>query len=264
MLNRLVLRCTHYVPSVPRRPAGPMSGAPPAGPRGQLRSGRHGLSGEIVAESQRSRILNAMRDALADGGYAEASLLHITKRAGVSRKTFYEHFADKEECFVAVYRDARTRLSGSSTRALARPGRWPARTVAGIAALMEALAADPAAARIVLIEVLSAGERARRLRNESVVALARSFRPTAADRAELGLPAEVAGGATEVVVGGISEMVYREIVEGRTDRLPFLLPDIAFAAISPLLGSDAARSEIEKLTGCTLGRDAARSDSDRA
>src|SRR3712207_4871654 len=67
-----------------------------------LPRGRHAAPREVVWQSQRDRLLAAMADAVAEKGYAKASVADVIERAGVSRKTFYEHFANKEECFLAA------------------------------------------------------------------------------------------------------------------------------------------------------------------
>jgi len=225
---------------------------PISGPRGRLTGGRHGLTEEEVAESQRSRILEGMRVALAEEGYAGASLTRITALAGVSRKTFYVHFADKEECFLAVYRIARERLYSPAMRAYARPGTWPARVVAALAALLESLAADPGGARICLVEVYAAGPRARALRNENLTELNELYEPDDDEREALDLPPARAGADDPVILGGISEMLVAEITGGRTTELPHKLPTMAFVALSPLMGSEHALREVVNLTGRTL------------
>src|SRR3954463_3168983 len=68
-----------------------------------LPRGRHAAPREVVAESQRERLLVAMADAVAEKGYAHAAVADVIERAGVSRRTFYEHYANKEECFLAAY-----------------------------------------------------------------------------------------------------------------------------------------------------------------
>src|SRR3954447_24211790 len=65
--------------------------------------GRHSLSREDVLASQRGRLLDAMAEAVAQHGYGATTVAHVVALAGVSRKTFYEHFADKEDCFLALY-----------------------------------------------------------------------------------------------------------------------------------------------------------------
>lgn len=76
--------------------------APDARPQ-RLPAGRHGLSREFVARNQQERILDAMGKSVAEHGFAAASLSDVIARAGVSRKTFYEHFTDKEDCFLQAY-----------------------------------------------------------------------------------------------------------------------------------------------------------------
>src|SRR5215475_3199222 len=69
----------------------------------RLPRGRHGLSREEVATQQRTRILAATVDVVAELGYPETRVVDVIKRAGVSRKTFYEFFDDREDCFLAAY-----------------------------------------------------------------------------------------------------------------------------------------------------------------
>ena len=70
---------------------------------GPLPSGRHSLTRDAVLASQRGRLLDAMAEAVAEHGYGATTIAHVVSRAGVSRKTFYEHFTDKEQCFLALY-----------------------------------------------------------------------------------------------------------------------------------------------------------------
>ena len=78
----------------------------------------HDLSRADVSESQRWRLLEAVTEVVAERGYEGASVAHVIAAAGVSRKTFYEHFADKEACFLAAYDVLSSRL----LRALGRVG----------------------------------------------------------------------------------------------------------------------------------------------
>src|ERR1044072_9485639 len=82
----------------------PMTPADTAGTQlEQLPRGRHGLSPEAVTESQRGRILTAMVEVTAERGYADCRIADVIAYAGGSRKTFYELFSDKEDCFLAAY-----------------------------------------------------------------------------------------------------------------------------------------------------------------
>src|SRR5688500_10815012 len=69
----------------------------------QLPRGRHGLSREEVAESQRERMLRAMAEAVSERGYAKTPVAEVLRRAGVSRETFYQHFANKDACFLDAF-----------------------------------------------------------------------------------------------------------------------------------------------------------------
>src|SRR5919197_4804648 len=72
-------------------------------PAGPLPAGRHSLTRDVVLASQRGRLLEAMAQAVAQHGYGATTVAHVVALAGVSRKTFYEHFRDKEDCFLALY-----------------------------------------------------------------------------------------------------------------------------------------------------------------
>src|SRR3954464_7125153 len=126
-----------------------------------LPRGRHAAPREVVRNSQRGRMLAAMASAVGEKGYGAVAVADVIARAGVSRKTFYEHFDNKEECFLAAYAagvepwldaiDAAIRAAAAGDPlAIAR---------AGTARYLETLAANPAFARTFLIEVLAAGPR---------------------------------------------------------------------------------------------------------
>jgi AcrR family transcriptional regulator len=86
--------------------------------------GRHSLSREQVARSQRERMLEAMIDAVAEQGYNATSIVEVARRAGVARKSFYEHFGDKETCFLAAHDWLLDRLAGYALPAYERPWPW--------------------------------------------------------------------------------------------------------------------------------------------
>ena len=136
-----------------------MESATPHIPR-RLPRGTHGLDRGLVEASQRARLLEAVGRAVAERGYAAATIDDIVRGAGVSKKTFYEHFRDKEGCFVAAYEAASDELYARVHDAHSGPGDWLARTRGGIAAYLRWLAAEPALARVFLIEVAAAGPRA--------------------------------------------------------------------------------------------------------
>lgn len=151
---------------------------PDSATKRQLPRGRHGLPRETVIASQRRRILTAMAAAMTENGYVGTSVAAIIKLAGVSRETFYEQFRSKEDCFEAAYERAVELLlarivAATQDRPEAPIGREQ-RIEAMLAAYLEGLAAEPADARLFLIEVYAVGPDAiaRRARlQDSFVAM---------------------------------------------------------------------------------------------
>lgn len=213
----------------------------------QIPGGHHGLTPEEVAESQRARILEAMRAAIAEHGYADASVADVIKRAGVSRKTFYAQFTDKEDCFLAIYDEHVARLHGVTRDAFDAQDEWVSSLRAGLTALLNALAYEPAVARLCFVDVLAAGPRAAEARNtamrelEGVLELGRGGE--AAD-ANGGDPTPRALGMS--MVGGLGEILYQEIVAGRAEQLPAMLPELMYALVLPFEGREAAQRELER------------------
>jgi AcrR family transcriptional regulator len=215
--------------------------APRQGERWRPPRGRHGLPPEVVVRSQRERLLEATMRTVAEKGYAATTVADLTKRAGISRTTFYELFADKEACFLAAYDNAVDVLVRRISAAYEAEERWPDRARAGLATLLEALAAEPELARLALVDVAAAGPAAQRRFRAAIQRLTpffeegRDFAPGGR-----GLPANTSRMAAGAVVGLISD----ELVAGRADKLPNLLSDVLFATLVPYLGPDAATREV--------------------
>jgi AcrR family transcriptional regulator len=123
----------------------------------RLPRGTHGLDPSLVAASQRTRLLEAVGRTVAEKGYAAATIDDIVRGAGVSKKTFYEHFEDKLGCFLAAYEAASDELYEHVRAAQDSTRDWVGRTRAGIRAYLRWLAAEPALARVFLIEIAAAG-----------------------------------------------------------------------------------------------------------
>ncbi|MDP9134825.1 MAG: TetR/AcrR family transcriptional regulator, partial [Actinomycetota bacterium] len=117
----------------------------------QIRGGSHGLTPEQVASSQRERVLAAMRELVAGRGYQAVPVTEVIRHAGVSRKTFYELWPGKEECFVAVYEREMERLLAPTLQAFEGDEPWPDRLRTALGVLLGALAADADAARICFV-----------------------------------------------------------------------------------------------------------------
>lgn len=182
-----------------------------------------------------------MRKAVQEQGYADASIADVIKRAGVSRKTFYAQFADKEACFVEIYDEHIARLQAVTRDAFDAQDEWVPALRAGLAALLNALAYEPPVARVCFVDVLAAGPRAAARRNEAmrelerILDLARDAGGEASPRA-LGMS----------MVGGLGEVLYQEIVAERTEQLPAMLPELMYALVLPFEGREAAERELAR------------------
>ena len=113
-------------------------------------------------ETRRDAIVEAMIRVAGGKGYLATSVADVLAEAGASRTTFYKHFGDKQECFLAAYDLAIERILGAAEAACERGHRWRDRARSGLGAVVELLAADPALARTAIVEFSAAGAEARR------------------------------------------------------------------------------------------------------
>jgi AcrR family transcriptional regulator len=208
----------------------------------RLPPGRHGLPREFVAHNQRERLIAGLAEAIAENGYAGTTIAHITRHAAVSRRTFYEHFASKDECFVAAYDTVMAELRERVGQAFEEAADWPHAVKAGIGAMLRFLAAEPNLARLCMVEALVAGP----VVVERYDAAIQSFVPYFQSGRE-GRPPEVLSRLSptteEALVGGMMSLISRRIIAGKTAELETLLPDLVEFTLTPYLGSDEA-SEI--------------------
>ncbi|HEX5145980.1 MAG TPA: TetR/AcrR family transcriptional regulator [Conexibacter sp.] len=202
-----------------------------------LPSGRHGLSREQVVSSQRQRLLNAAIAVAGSEGYAATTVSAVIGRASVSRKTFYEQFADREHCFLAAYELVVERALRGMRAAYAFDAPWPERLRAAFAWALAALAAHPEEARVVFLEVLAAGPQALAHRERAL----RRFTPLLAPGFELAPdPGAVPASMPDAIAGGLTELIAGQLRADAAARLPLLLPDVTFCALAPFLGPEAA------------------------
>jgi AcrR family transcriptional regulator len=201
----------------------------------RLPPGRHGLSRDAVSESQRQRLLNGVVEAVAQHGYNATTIAQLTEAASVSRRTFYEHFEGKEDCFLAAYEMIADHLAGALAEAEAEP-EWPARVRAELATLLEIFAADPTVARFVLLESLAAGGEVAARHRASLRCFAALLRPADPPAGDA-----LAAAREQALVGGLSTLVVRRLKAGEADRLLELLPDLHELVLTSYLGRREAQ-----------------------
>ncbi len=173
--------------------------------------------------SQRERLLDAMAQTVSRRGYTATSVADVLNVARISRRTFYEQFVDKEDCFLAAYDAIAELCSERFTTAYRAEADWETGLARAYAALLAALAAEPDFARLGIVEVLAAGPRALERRDATLRQFMRFVDDTRA-RAETAVvpPALVA----QAIAGGIYELVYSRIVRGETQALPALAGEL--------------------------------------
>lgn len=194
------------------------------------------LSAEEVEADQRRRMLDAVGGVLAERGYARATVGDILERSGISRRTFYEQFEDKDDCLYTAYEDAERRVWATAAAAVAGTpaGDWPARVHAALAAVLEFVAVEPDTARLFTLEARAAGpEMAARhsdaLERVAVVLRAGNRRaarsePRAADPDGV---TPLPESTERTLVGNVAALIGSYILSGATELLPDLEPQLA-------------------------------------
>jgi AcrR family transcriptional regulator len=192
----------------------------------QLPPGRHGLSREQVARSQRERILRSIAEAVSEFGYVMTPVAEVIRRAGVSRETFYEHFDNKQQCFLAAYdASADTLLEAAKEAARSAPFDDVAERLERLLArYLAVLAKEPAMARTFLVEVYAAGPAALARRVEV------QARFTEMLAAMVGARDDHQRFACEALVAATSALVTQRLCAGRSTELGSLhAPLVRFA-----------------------------------
>lgn len=197
--------------------------------RTRLPPGRHGLPRDFVAENQRERLLNGVVEAVAADGYNATTIGRIAEASKISRKTFYEHFEDKEDCFLAAYEMIDAHVGAAMLAAAGPKEPWPDRVEARLAAVLDILSRDPAVARFYLVEPLAAGGEVAARYRDAMQLLAELLRP---DSGPSGVDAEV---HDQALMGGITTLIRRRLAAGDPTSLPSLLPDLVDLSTRDLL-----------------------------
>lgn len=210
----------------------------------QLPPGRHGLSRDFVETNQHERMLDAVADVVSLQGYAAMSVEEIVSAAGVSRRTFYDHFTGKEDAFLQAFEQVTGELLRRVNAAYDASATFGEAVVACLREFLAFAAAEPRFADMCIVEVLAAGptaiERRTAVLNELVELLERGARAVPDRITAPGLTAET-------VIGGIYEVVYSRVLQGRAGELPALLPELAYSVMLPYLGHERAERELDHL-----------------
>jgi AcrR family transcriptional regulator len=208
-----------------------------------LTAPRNGLGPERVIEIQRARILAAMVEVSAERGAANVTVAHIVEHAGVSRRTFYELFSDREECFLAAFDDGIARASRQILGAYDAAAGWAERIRASLTALLSLLDVERDMGRLLIVGSLGAGANTlERRRCVLAVVIAAVDEGREAAKASAVLPPLTAEG----IVGGILSVLHARLLEESPGPLLELTGSLMSMIVLPYLGSAVARRELER------------------
>ena len=211
----------------------------------QARHGGGGLPKGVghaqIAQIQRARILSATFEVSAERGAANVSVAHIVARAGSSRRTFYDLFTDREDCFLAAFEDALALAAERVLPAYRSQSKWRERIRAGLTALLSFFDEEPTIGRLLLAESSAGGVRARQRSNETIAALVRAVDE---GRKETRAGAQLPPLTAEAAVGGALSILQGQIDQRDGQPLLELVNPLMGIVVMPYLGSVASRREL--------------------
>jgi AcrR family transcriptional regulator len=195
----------------------------------QLSSGRHRLPPAEVARHQKARLEGAMVEAVARHGFAGTTLSELVTLAGVSKTTFYQHFENKQDCFLAAFDAIIAEVTKRVGATFREPGDFRERLTAALQTFMEIAAAEPAAASFTTVDSLTLGKdgvaHRERGAEDFQVMVRQSFDHSPSE-------VEVSDRTVRAIVAGIRGVVYRRLRADEADRLPELVDELVEWALS--------------------------------
>jgi AcrR family transcriptional regulator len=207
----------------------------------RLRPGPSRLPRGQVTEIQRGRMLAAAVDAVEELGYQKMTVAQIIGRAKVSRKTFYDVFADRQACFLAAFDQATAYGRVQLMEAYAQQPGWREGVRSALARLLELLDDEPGLAKVCVVEALAAGPKVLERRGEVLDELAQAIdRGRSLDGTDLPLPDLTAEG----VVGAIFAVLHNRLLDCSPAPFADLLGSLMSIVVLPYLGAGAASDEL--------------------
>jgi AcrR family transcriptional regulator len=216
----------------------------------RLRPGPNGLPRGQVTEIQRSRMLTATVEAVEDVGYSRLTVAQVIGRAKVSRKTFYDVFLDRDDCFLAAFDEAISRAGVLVSEAYERESSWRDGVRAGLTTMLAFFDAEPGLAKLCVVEALGAGPRVLARRTEvlkrlnEIVDLGRTSTATAARASRATRePADI---TAEGVVGAVFAVLHTRMLTGGKRPLTDLVGPLMSMIVLPYLGARVASNELTR------------------
>jgi AcrR family transcriptional regulator len=205
--------------------------------------GENGLGASRIRDIQRARMLAATVEVVAERGVANVSVTHVVARAGVSRRTFYEQFVNREDCVLAAFDDAVGLLAARVLAAYERAGTWRERIRAALLALLELLDEEPSIGRLLIVESLAAGPRVLERRGR---ALARAIAAIDEGRGDDRAGSAPVQFTAEGVVGAVLAVLHGRLTQRKPGRMTMLVNPLMSIIVLPYLGPATARRELSR------------------
>jgi AcrR family transcriptional regulator len=188
---------------------------------------------DVGHQSQRRRIIDAMVDSCAEKTYAGTTISDIVARAHISRTTFYKHFEDKRACFDAAIEDCIEQLQAAAAAAHS-PEDAPGDAVReAVAAVLHALAARPGLAQLLTGDAMAVEPQVIEYYRKATIPALEAVWSRSGEGASAHTDPRIAFGQAQV-------LILNQIAGGNSDRLPELLPELTYLAVSPFGGHEEA------------------------
>ncbi|HWO24510.1 MAG TPA: helix-turn-helix domain-containing protein [Kofleriaceae bacterium] len=210
-----------------------------------LPRGRHKLDREVVAASQRQRLLEAMAELVAEHGYAAVTIGDIATRAGTAKRTFYDHFADKEQCFLAALDGITDTLVQATARFFAMPGTVRERCEYSLRAYLELLGSMPSASKIFYLEAMATGPEAIDRRTEMLLRFAHNIVALSREAEAQGDGREISEQHALAVVGALHTLIFHQVHGNGPESLLDIIDEVVPLAVAFLTARVPAARAIE-------------------
>jgi AcrR family transcriptional regulator len=188
-------------------------------------------------------MIAAMVELAAEHGAGQVTVADVVGRSGVSRRTFYEIFDDREACFLAAFDDAIERAAGRVVPAYLEQQRWSDGVRAGLTALLGLFEEDSRLGRVLVVEALGAGPRALERRRRVVAVLSGVVNEGALGGGRRKQPPPL---TAEGVVGAVFSVLHARLSEAEPGVLLDVLNPLVSMIVLPYQGSAAAERELRK------------------
>ena len=221
---------------------------------GRLPSGRHDLPRQFIVKNQRERIVDATAAIVAEKGLAGLTIPEIARRANVSHQTFYEMYPTKHDAFLGAQKVGLHQALGIAVGAYEAQGEdWAMGVAAGIGALLDYLASEPAHAHLTVVNTFAASPLAIEIRDTGLHAFAAYLQPGYHH-----VPAgrSVPGIAPEAIAGGIWQVLHNHIEHERVEDIAELTPQLVYVALTPFIGGkESARVARKRIAAARVAAD---------